>query len=109
MSKRKELTTTKALVKSILEQDEMARNSDNYLYFRVLAMIGSQRNIDINSVPVSQFFLNLSELGFPPFETVRRSRQYIQNKFPELSANKVVEDFRKENETVFREFARGEA
>ena len=107
MNKQKELMTTKDLVKSILEKDEAARNSDNFLYLRVLGVIAEERNIDIYSLPVSKFFMNLSEWGFPPFETVRRTRQFIQSKFPELSANSAVQVFRAENETVFEDFSRG--
>jgi hypothetical protein len=51
--------------------------------------------------------MHSSDWGFPPFETVRRTRQFIQRKFPELSANPAVQVFRAENETVFEEFARG--
>lgn len=107
MSKRKELQTVKNLVKEILEQDEKARNCDNYLYLTVLKSMGMEKSIDIDSVPVPEFLMNSSEWGFPPFETVRRSRQFIQNKFPELSANETVQCFREENQTVFKEFARG--
>ena len=107
MSKRKELMTTKALVKTILEQDEKARNCDNYLYLTVLKSIGAKKSIDISGVPVSEFLMHSSDWGFPPFETVRRTRQYIQRKFPGLSACETVQDFRKENEAVFKDFARG--
>lgn len=107
MSKKQELMTTKALVKSILEQDEMARNCDNYLYLKVLGAVANEKNKDILRVPVSEFLIHSSDWGFPPFETVRRTRQYIQRKNPGLSACKTVEDFRKENEADFKDFARG--
>lgn len=106
MSKKQELFTTKALVKSILENDEKARNCDTYLYTRVLDIVSIEKNISIN-VPVLAFLQNMSNWGFPPFETVRRSRQQLQHDFPELSANDAVKGFREENQAVFKDFARG--
>jgi hypothetical protein len=105
MSKTKELYTTTALVKEILKQDEKARNSDSFLYFRVLGVIALDKGIDINRIPVPLFLLKMTEWGFPPFESVRRSRQKLQAAFPELSADEDVESFRAENETEFRAFA----
>lgn len=107
MSKKQELMTTKALVRHILETDERARNCDNYLYLKVLGVVAREKNKDILMVPVSEFLTRSSEWGIPPFETVRRTRQYIQRKIPGLAACKTVEDFRKENEADFKDFARG--
>ena len=106
MSKISELLTTTALVKEILLQDERARNSDSFLYFRVLGVLALDKGIDINRVPVTAFLLKMAEWGFPAFETVRRTRQKVQADFPELSANKTVAAFRSENEKEYREFAR---
>jgi hypothetical protein len=54
------------------------------------------------------FLLNKKRLGFPPFETVRRSRQKLQRKFPELRANKEVAEQRADNETAYRQFVKEE-
>ena len=107
MDKKTELTTTRAIVKSILEQDKRARNSDSYLYLKVLDAIDAEKKIGIHSIPLGQFLLRMSELGFPPFETVRRARQLIQRKYPELEACEEVQSFRAENEAVHKAFARG--
>lgn len=107
MSKKEELNTTKALVKSILEKDKMARNNDNYLYLKVLDTIDKKKKIGIHNVPLGRFLLCMSDWGFPPFETVRRTRQFIQRKFPELDACEDVQIFRDENQAVFEDFARG--
>ena len=105
MSKTKELYTTTALVKEILIQDEKARNSDSFLYFRVLGVLALDKGIDINRIPVPVFLLKMAEWGFPPFESVRRTRQKLQATFPELSANETVKDFRAENEAEVRAYA----
>ena len=108
---KKELKTTKAIVTHILERDVQARNSDNYLYVEVLKTISSR---DFNLAPVEymsldHFFewLGKENCPYPGFETVRRARQKVQAEFPHLAASERVQEFRAENETAFREFARG--
>lgn len=103
-----DLKTTTALVKAILEQDEQCRSSDSFLYLKVLSVIGKQRGIDIDKMSIPYFLTHLHGAGFPGFETVRRSRQKIQQHHPELSACKSVEGYRAENEKEYREYARGE-
>ena len=102
----KDLKTTTALVQAILEEDERARNSDSYLYFKVINTIANKRNIDISKMSVQQFLLNLGISPFPPFESVRRTRQKIQEKYPHLAPCKKVEELRAEKEEEFVEYAR---
>ena len=52
----------------------------------------------MDCIPVTAFLLKMREWGFPPFESVRRARQRIQQQFPELSAKKTVAEKREENE-----------
>ena len=106
MSKSKELYTTTKLVKQILIEDKRARNSDSFLYFKVLDTLGQARGIDIDSMAVTTFLLKMSELKFPCFETVRRTRQKIQQCHPELAANSNVEAQRIVNEEEYRDYAR---
>jgi hypothetical protein len=103
------LIQTQKLVKIILESDEKARNSDSFLYFRVLNVLGKEKGLDMDCIPVTAFLLKMKEWGFPPFESVRRSRQRVQQQFPELSAKKTVAEKREENEEVYRQFARSGA
>lgn len=104
-----DLKNTTALVKSILEQDKQCRNSDSFLYLKVLTEVGKQKGIDIEKMSIPYFLLNLHGAGLPPFESVRRARQKIQAKFPDLAACEAVEAFRAENEAEFRAYAKGEA
>lgn len=103
-----DLKTTTALVKSILEQDKQCRNSDSFLYLKVLSVIGKQRGIDIEKMSVPFFLTHLHGAGFPGFETVRRTRQKLQQHHPELAACEAVEGYRAENEAEYRAYARGE-
>lgn len=104
-----DLKNTTALVKSILEQDKQCRNSDSFLYLKVLSVTAQQKGIDLEKMTVPYFLLNLHGAGLPPFESVRRARQKIQEHNPHLAACERVEAFRSENEAVVRQYARGEA
>ncbi len=107
MTKEK-LKSVEALVKRFLEIDEETRCSDNYLYLRVCDHISLKIGQNLFRVDVPHFLLHMKEYGYPPFETVRRSRQKLQRKFPELRANKEVTDQREDNKKVFREFVKEE-
>ena len=104
-----DLKNTTALVKSILEQDKQCRNSDSFLYLKVLSVTAKQKGIDLEKMTVPFFLLNLHGAGLPPFESVRRARQKVQAAHPELAACEAVEAFRMENEAEFRAYARGES
>ena len=60
-----DLKNIKALVKTILENDERARNSDSFLYFRVIDAIGAEKGLDLNRIPVTVYLLNMAAWGFP--------------------------------------------
>lgn len=102
------LKNTTALVKSILEQDKQSRNSDSFLYLKVLTAEAKQKGIDLEKMTVPYFLLNLHGAGLPPFESVRRARQKIQASYPELAACERVGGFRAENERDFRAYAVGD-
>lgn len=94
------------IVKAVLEKYPQTRNSDSFLYLKVLHIIGRNRRIDINGMTVGEFLLCKRELGLPGFETVRRTRQKIQAANPELAACESVNIMRLENENEFRRFAK---
>jgi hypothetical protein len=102
------LTTTTNLVKEILEEDKQARNSDSFLYLKVLERFAEQKGINLWVISVPTFLFNIKDFGFPPFETVRRARQKVQQHRPDLAACEKVEAMRQENEQIFREYARGD-
>lgn len=103
-----ELKNVSALVKNILEDDERARNTDNYLYLKVLEIISSQRGINIYAMTVPVFLHELDKHSFPGFETVRRSRQKIQASYEELAPDEAVGRRRTKREVVYLEFAGSE-
>ena len=103
-----DLNNTTTLVRSILEKDEKCRNSDSLLYLRVVTTVANRKGIDIDEISVPRFLLTLHDAGFPGFETVRRTRQKIQQHHPELAACERVEGFRAEREKEFRAYAVGD-
>lgn len=102
MNKMSELITTTQLVKAILEEDEKARNSDDYLYLQVCKQVNPRCSMFFDYV-----MLHRKELGIPGYETVRRTRQKIQQEFPELCGSDRVNAMRAVREEEFREYARG--
>lgn len=102
MKKMKKITE---IVLKILETDIGARNSDSFLYFRVLEHVSNQNGMDIHTMPVARFLMHMNDWGFPKFESVRRARQKLQAKYPELGACDAVADQRMRNERIYRAYA----
>lgn len=97
---------TSDLVHEILKAEPECRNSDNILYLRVLQTIGAQNGINVNNMSVPELFRNMSAFKFPAFETVRRSRQKVQECNPELRATDTVEAYRTVLEEEYKDYSR---
>ena len=106
MNDAKKLYQTTKLVKGILERDERARNSDSFLYLEVIRAVGEIKGIDVETMTVPYFLLHMKDLGIAGFETVRRSRQKLQEKNEELRACADVEAMRMLNEEAYRIYAK---
>ena len=100
------LNTISNMVKSILQQKEACRNSDNELYIEVLRQVADEKGIDIDDMSVPTLFLRMSEFGLPSIESVGRARRKVQECHPELRANDTVEGYRMAQEEDFRDYAR---
>lgn len=98
-----DLKQTKALVRYILSKYEDARNSDMALYLRVCEV----RNERALCMPFCEVLQSLKELNLPPFESVRRARQKVQEEDLRLIACDEVAMARAESEAEYRAFARG--
>lgn len=101
-----DLKTITALVRAFLETDKQCRNSDSFLYLKILEFYGKKKGIDIHSISIPYFLLNLKGMGFPPFESVRRARQKLQEHNPELAACEAVADSRAFNEEEYKKYAK---
>lgn len=100
------ILNTSKLVKTTLTVCPETRNSDSFLYLKVIEQQALEKEMDIRSIPLPHFLENYQKWGFAPFETVRRTRQKIQAEFPELASTETVAEKRSEREEVFREYAR---
>ncbi len=100
------IRSTARLVRHILATDKQSRNSDSYLYLKVIEQQAAEMGKDIRNIALVSFLANSAQWGFAPFETVRRTRQKEQRKHPELAACADVEAMRAVKETEFREYAR---
>lgn len=103
-----DLKNITAQVKEILEKDKQTRSSDSLLYLRVLNRYCNSVGFDTSTLSVDFFLRGMEAYGFPPFESVRRARQKVQRKFPELSANKEVQEMRNENQKAYYDYARSD-
>jgi hypothetical protein len=103
------LLKTSNLVKEILTETPATRNSDSLLYLKVIERIAAQSDqpIDLTQLTVPYFLCNIKKLNFPYFETVRRTRQKVQEQHPELKSSAEVERVKAEKEKVYRAYALG--
>lgn len=104
-----EIKSVSKLVKETLINHPDARNSDNYLYYVICHDILAKIGLNIDKLSLTNALLNRKVFGLPPFETVRRTRQKLQEHHPELCGTDEVEEARSYNEDAFREYSRGSA
>ena len=100
------IRNTSDLVKEALIRNPQARNSDNYLYYIICKAKLAGSGIDISKISLQDGLLHRADYNLPAFETVRRTRQKIQQCFPELAGNAEVEAMRVIREESFKGYAR---
>lgn len=102
------IVSTRETVRKIMELVPVTRKDDYILYLFVCMIHANKMGIDLEKVSVYKFLSETHYRGFPVFETVRRSRQNIQEKIPELAAGERCKTYRRAKEEAFRAFSRGE-
>jgi hypothetical protein len=103
MKRMKELSTR---VKTILEANENARNSDNILYLHILRSYGADNGLDIDKMSVPMLFLHCKDMGLPSLESVGRARRKMQELYPHLRSNENVQIIREMQEEAYRQYAK---
>lgn len=101
------LKSTAKIVKAILEKEPFCRNSDSFLELEVLKVFAGRKGIDLGTMTVDTLYKNRSAWGFPASESIRRNRQLIQAKYPELAASDPIDAYRLANEERVKSFVRG--
>lgn len=101
------LKTTKEIVKRILEEEPFCRNSDCFLELEVLKVYAKRLGLDLGSMTVDTLYRHRNEWGFPKSESIRRTRQLVQARNPDLAASDPIDAYRLVNEERVRSFVRG--
>ena len=99
-----DLKNTENIVRTILQDNPDARNSDNILYEAYISKV----NPFVLIRPVRDYLLYFADLGIARFETISRIRRKLQETEENLRGVEQVQKWRKENEKEFRAYARGE-
>ncbi len=103
MKRMKELSTR---VKTILETNENARNSDNILYLHILRSYGAESGLDIDKMSVPMLFLHCRDMGLPSLESTGRARRKVQEMYPHLRCDDNVQIGRELQEETYRQYAK---
>lgn len=98
------LRDVSAEVKAVLCEVPQSRSNDCYLYLHVLLRFAKRQGVKLQGMTISEFLLRRAELNLPNFESVRRARQKLQVRYPELVACDKVQGYRLQNELVYRNF-----
>lgn len=95
-----ELDELTGLVTKLLTDEPELRNSNDWLYLRVLQEKG------VENVPLYLFFEHRGELNAPPYESVVRIRRKVASENPELKESDVIGMMRTARQMTFEEYMR---
>lgn len=101
----KTLKTVECRVTEILREHPDARNDDMKLYLLVSESCIYETH-GIGTVTFADVMTNYKAFGIPCFESIRRARQKIQAKCPELGCSPEVRRARHRMERVYSEYAK---
>lgn len=101
----KTLKTVERRVTEILREPPDARNDDMRLYLLVSESCIYETH-GISTVPFADVMTNYKTFGIPCFESIRRARQKIQAKCPELGCSPEARRARHRMELVYSEYAK---
>jgi hypothetical protein len=96
------LKTIEGKVRSVLQENEDARNDDMVLYLALCNLYLE----DAGNMPLAQILTNHKELGLPGFESVGRTRRKLQERHPELLGNVRRQRIRAAGEKAYRKYAK---
>lgn len=99
-----QLTKVQDVVEIILTRDPMTRDSDDYLYVKVLEYMKA----GITELSFIDVMGSLKKYHLPSYESVGRARRKLQASKPWLQASDNVKKLRIDNENKYSEYARKE-
>lgn len=89
------------IVKKVLTEKPYTREDDFMLVYEVY----KEFLPSIDTMSFQEIMINHKEYGLPYFESVRRTRPKLQNKFPELLPSEETQKGRKLEEADYRSYA----
>lgn len=89
------------IVKKVLEEEPYTREDDFLLVYEVFRKFLP----DIEKYDFKEIMLHHRDYGLPYFESVRRTRQKLQSKYPELESSKRTQRGRKLEEADYKSYA----
>ena len=98
----KKIKEVQNIVQLMLETQPETRSSDDKLLVKVFGYI----NQDCLTLPFCVVLANRKNLGLPSVKTIDRCRRKLQRAYPELKANKEVEEFREELEFKYEQYGK---
>lgn len=99
------LFTIENRVRSILERHKEARDDDMMLYL-LICQDGFGTVPFVASLSFEYVLTHFTQLGCPCFESVRRTRQMVQSKYPELGCSPEVRRRRTRHQADFIKYNR---
>lgn len=103
---RENLPRVSKTVEYYLRKDKKCRASDDHLYMCIVRDICRFKNVPFAELTFRDVMENRAELGIPKFESVRRSRQKLQEEYPDLRPSKPVAQKRTELEREYRQWVK---
>lgn len=88
------------IVREILEENPKARESDNILFAEVLSRRPTSLSPEIERAVIKAFFDGVGGINY---DSVRRSRQKLQQLNPELQPSESVQERRKAREAEIKD------
>lgn len=95
------LKKVEQIVKKVLEEHPETRDDD----FALLTQVYYEFNPEILGSSFNLVMLGHKEYGLPPFESVTRCRRKLQSKCKALMSSRQIEEARKKEEEVYKEYA----
>jgi len=102
MDTKKEIRVTDQVVREILREYPYTRDSDELLYYEVIHKICKRTDLSAYDV-----FVLRDAYGLPCFETVRRTRQFVQAEDDTLRGSIRGRKTRSDREKLFKAYAIG--
>ena len=99
------LKTIESRVLEVLRDERKTRDDDMLLYFTVCQRCFYDSH-GMKDISFNEFIHNFRDLGCPNFESVRRTRQMVQSRYPELGCSPKARRARSRGRKAYEKYAK---